>query len=90
MNYSVILKVPMMGSGGIANLQICQRAGINMLRDGSFVFSTQGYSSFTFDIKNKGVRLVNCVFIYCYLFFDMAPKKIEKVLSRSGPFSNEM
>ncbi|VDN53129.1 unnamed protein product [Dracunculus medinensis] len=55
-NYSVILKVPMMGSGGIANLQICQRAGINMLRDGSFVFSTQGYSSFTFDIKNKGVR----------------------------------
>uniref|UniRef100_A0A0N5AGY1 MSP domain-containing protein n=1 Tax=Syphacia muris TaxID=451379 RepID=A0A0N5AGY1_9BILA len=48
--------VPLEGSGGAASLEVRQRDGINMVRDGSIVVKMQGQTSVLFDLENKGIR----------------------------------
>ncbi|VDK79848.1 unnamed protein product [Litomosoides sigmodontis] len=51
-NYSI----PLIGSGGVAGLRILTQCGLTMLRDGSFVLTTQGVTNISFDVENKGLR----------------------------------
>ncbi|KAL3985711.1 hypothetical protein ACH3XW_39750 [Acanthocheilonema viteae] len=51
-NYSI----PLIGSGGVAGLRVLTQSGLTMLRDGSFVLTTQGVTNISFDVENKGLR----------------------------------
>uniref|UniRef100_A0A1I7VSQ0 ASH domain-containing protein n=1 Tax=Loa loa TaxID=7209 RepID=A0A1I7VSQ0_LOALO len=51
-NYSI----PLLGSGGVAALRILTQSGLTMLRDGSFVLTTQGVTNISFEVENKGLR----------------------------------
>ncbi|VDM94560.1 unnamed protein product, partial [Onchocerca ochengi] len=51
-NYSI----PLLGSGGVAALRVLMQSGLTMLRDGSFVLTTQGVTNINFDVENKGLR----------------------------------
>lgn len=52
-----------MGSGGIAALRIAPQPSLNMLRDGSYVMSTQNIKRIFFVVENKGSRF----FLSCAL-----------------------
>lgn len=50
------IQIPLIGSGGVAGLRILTQSGLTMLRDGSFVLTTQGVTNISFDVENKGLR----------------------------------
>ncbi|VBB26729.1 unnamed protein product [Acanthocheilonema viteae] len=49
-------EIPLIGSGGVAGLRVLTQSGLTMLRDGSFVLTTQGVTNISFDVENKGLR----------------------------------
>uniref|UniRef100_A0A183HP54 WHy domain-containing protein n=1 Tax=Onchocerca flexuosa TaxID=387005 RepID=A0A183HP54_9BILA len=53
-NYSI----PLLGSGGVAALRVLTQSGLTMLRDGSFVLTTQGVTNINFDVENKGPSIL--------------------------------
>lgn len=50
------IQIPLIGSGGVAALRILTQSGLTMLRDGSFVLTTQGVTNISFDVENRGPR----------------------------------